>query len=194
MAVQGSWPAFCRRSRERPPHKGVPCPCQGERGSSIAGDNDHHEKSRDHRAAYRWHFAGNRAKRPTDRRPTTCPRGGTTRTGRHSSRRNGGLQSPVGGSEVGGSSDEGLVAYPHRASSDQAPPKDVHVGQGRPPKTSKRQFALADDAQAINFKQSLGPLGEVRGFFISFAFAISRRSLPHAAVVLHQPAKPIWRR
>ena len=64
IAVHNSRPSFCRRARNGHLIKTFHCACQGERGLSIGGDNDRREKSRDHRAACRCHFAGNGAKRP----------------------------------------------------------------------------------------------------------------------------------
>jgi len=137
---------------------------------SIGGDNDHPEKSCGHRAACRRHFAGNRAKRPTDRRPNAAPGGGgTARAGRYPSRRSSRLRSKFQ-SPGGGSDDEGLIANPHcESADDQAPQKDVHVGKGQPPQTSKEYFPHADNAQAISFKRvrSLGPLPRGPRFFIS---------------------------
>jgi hypothetical protein len=50
------------------------CASPGERGSSIGGENDHRKKSRDHRAARRWHFVGDGAKWSRDGRRTACSR------------------------------------------------------------------------------------------------------------------------
>jgi hypothetical protein len=41
---------------------------------AFGGENDHHEKSGRCRAACRWHFASNGAKRPTGRWPTASGR------------------------------------------------------------------------------------------------------------------------
>ena len=74
--------------------------------------------------------------------------GGTAWTRHYPSRRSSvELQSPVGGSD-----DESLVTYPYGASSANQAQKDVHVGKG--PQSPKRQFALADNAQAIKLQTS----------------------------------------
>jgi hypothetical protein len=133
---------------------------------NIGDENAHREKSRDDRAAVRWHFAGASPKRPANGRPTPGSRRrsgqssqpGTARTGCHA----GGARTEcsIHGAEplspVGRATDRDRHDNPGCASShEQTPQTHVHVGQKHASQDAENRAAThqtTDETVSLFFK------------------------------------------